>query len=365
MGIYTVKKDGKTTYTVLVTSRINGKQVNKKRRSITSIAAAKRVEIELQVELHRRKETPDLCTWEVWSNQCIQRMKLQFKKTTVAGYESNFSKWVNPTIGHMFLNEIKSSDIHSLIYSKIQGISLESRHDVLKRIKRILTMAVEEGLIPRNPASKISVKVPESTQHVLNRTEIDLLLSEAMKRSHPFFNHWALAILTGMRNGELIALSWSDIDFENKVIAVTKSWSRVDGLGPTKSSKNRYIPISNELESFLKQLRSSSHLNNGKVLEQLDHWLSGEQAAILKDFCRSISITPVKFHDLRATFITQMLLKGVPLAKVMKIVGHATIKTTMQYLRLIAQDTQGATEELGIILPKPSNNGNLIPLFAN
>ncbi len=75
-----------------------------------------------------------------------------------------------------------------------------------------------------------------------------------------------------------------------------------------------------------------------------------------------IQITPVKFHDLRATFIKQMLLKGVPLAKVMKIVGHSTIKTTMRYLRLIAEDTQGASEELGIILPKTQENGNLVSL---
>ena len=60
-----------------------------------------------------------------------------------------------------------------------------------------------------------------------------------------------------------------------------------------------------------------------------------------------------------------MLLRGVPLAKVMKIVGHSTIKTTMRYLRLIAEDTQGATEELGITLPKTQEKGNLVSLFQS
>ena len=71
----------------------------------------------------------------------------------------------------------------------------------------------------------------------------------------------------------------------------------------------------------------------------------------------------IKFHDLRATFITQMLIRGVAIAKVMKIVGHANIKTTMRYLRLVAQDTQGATESLGITLPKDFNNDNVVNLF--
>lgn len=363
MPIYTEAKDGKTTYTVVATLSINGKQANKKRRNVTSIAAAKRIEAELRLELYRLKEKPFMCSWNEWSAKCIKRMRLQFKRTTVDGYESNFNKWVNPVLGELQLDEIKSSDVHSLIYSKIQGISEETRHDVLKRIKRVFTMAIEEGILSRNPATGLSVKVPESIKLVLNRTEINTLLFEAKKARHPYYNHWALAILTGMRTGELIALNWSDIDFENRVIAVTKSWNRKDGLGPTKSSKNRYVPISTELERFLKQLRSTSHQNDGKVLEQHESWLNGEQASVLKDFCRAIGITAVRFHDLRATFITQMLLKGVPLAKVMKIVGHATIKTTMAYLRLIAQDTQGATEELGISLPQDSESGNLIALF--
>ncbi len=139
--------------------------------------------------------------------------------------------------------------------------------------------------------------------------------------------------------------------------------ARIDGLWPTKSTKNRYVPISNELERFLKELRSQSNLNENKVLEQHEDWLYGDAAKALKDFCREVGITAVKFHDLRATFITQMLLRGVPLAKVMKIVGHSTIKTTIRYLRLIAEDTQGATEELGIVLPKTEEKGNLVSLF--
>ncbi len=363
MPIYHELKNGKTTYTVVATAKMNGKQVNRKRRNISSLAQAKRIEIDLRLDLRQLKEAPNRHTWNDWSNTCIQRMKLEFKNSTIMGYQGSLTKWINPCLGNLFLDQITGAMIHDLIYAQIQGLGMEGRRGVLKQLKRILTMAVEAGHIPKNPANGISVKVPEANQLVLNRTEIDTLLYQAKKLQHPFYNHWAMALLTGMRNGELHALNWTDVDLENKVISVTKSWSLKDGIGPTKSTKNRYIPVSNELEMFLRNLKSKGLTSDGKVLEQLDHWVSGEQAKILKEFCREIGITPIKFHDLRATFITQMLVRGVSLAKVMKIVGHATIKTTMRYLRLVAQDTQGATESLGITLPREFDTGNVVNLF--
>lgn len=365
MPIYKDSKNGKTVYTVLATQRINGKQVNRKRRNITSLAQAKRVEIDLKLELRQLKDQPNRYTLKEWSEICINKMRIQFKNSTIMGYEGNLTKWINPYLGDFYIDEISGFMIHDLIYDKITGIGMDARRGILKRIKRLFTMAMDEGLISRNPASGITVKVPEAQQLVFNRTEIDTLLLEAHNCSHPFYNHWVLAILTGMRNGELFALTWNDIDFENKVISVTKAWTIKDGLGPTKSTRNRYIPISGELESFLKGLKSKSVGPNKNVLEQHKEWVQGNQAKVLKDFCRKIGITPIKFHDLRATFITQLLIRGVSLAKVMKIVGHSTIKTTMRYLRLVAQDTQGATDALGINIPKTNNIDNVVNLFQN
>lgn len=99
--------------------------------------------------------------------------------------------------------------------------------------------------------------------------------------------------------------------------------------------------------------------------EHHEKWIQGSQAKELKEFYREIGITQIRFHDLRATFITQLLLRGVPLAKVMTIIGHSTIKTTMKYLRLVAQDTKGATEALGVTASKVNNINNVVNLFKN
>jgi site-specific recombinase XerD len=105
------------------------------------------------------------------------------------------------------------------------------------------------------------------------------------------------------------------------------------------------------LEKLLKELKLKSSPGYEFVLRHVREWTMGDQAEVLREFCSILGITPVKFHDLRATFITQLLLKGVPLVQVMSIVGHSQIKTTNVYLRMAGTDLSGATDSLGFTLP--------------
>ena len=88
------------------------------------------------------------------------------------------------------------------------------------------------------------------------------------------------------------------------------------------------------------------------VLPRLWRWGQGGQATVLRDFCEIIGITSVRFHDLRASFITNMLAQGVPLVKVMAIVGHSRMTTTDGYLRLAGVGLEGTTNQLGYSTPK-------------
>jgi integrase len=89
-------------------------------------------------------------------------------------------------------------------------------------------------------------------------------------------------------------------------------------------------------------------------------WTNGMQADVLRDFCKVLGITPVRFHDLRATFITNLLAQGVQLAKVMMIVGHRKLGTTDKYLRKAGVPVQGATEALGYKTPEIQTGGNVV-----
>jgi integrase len=157
--------------------------------------------------------------------------------------------------------------------------------------------------------------------------------------------------MSGMRSGELYALKWTDLDFEARTILVSKQWTSKSGFTSTKTRRSRIVPISDDLLHFLREWK----LKSGReefVLPHCKEWENGEQTQVLREFCEAIGITSVKFHDLRATFITNLLSRGESLARVMAIVGHTQIKTTNVYLRKAGIDVQGATQKLGYNLPK-------------
>ncbi len=127
-------------------------------------------------------------------------------------------------------------------------------------IQRIFEIAVEDGILPRNPASGIKITIPDPKQMVLNAKEVNELLYNARETHHRFYPVWVFALMTGMRSGEMMALRWSDVDFETGLISVTKQWTSKDGLHETKANRNRVVPINPELEAFLKELKiAGSH----------------------------------------------------------------------------------------------------------
>lgn len=174
-----------------------------------------------------------------------------------------------------------------------------------------------------------------------------------------------MAVKTGKRSGELYALTWGDVDFERELISLNKQWTKKDGLKETKNHENRLFPISQDLKQFLLELRKNYSAND-PVLPRLIEWTHGEHAKVIKEFCKAIKLTEIKFHDLRATFITNMLSQGVPLVKVMSIVGHKKMETTDLYLRLAGVDIKGATEALSYTVPQPKNEENIVRIdFRN
>lgn len=349
--------DGKATYEVMVKVRDQtGRQKTKKRKNIPSLVEAKRTEYQFKVELEGFRSK---ILWSKWVGKCLERCRLEYKHSTFLNYRTTLDKWANPHWNNRFIDEITTSDVHNLIFNTVEGVSFWHHKNVLKYVRRIFVIAVEDGVLQRNPSLKIKVKVPQAVQKVLNPKEIENLLSQVKVTNHNFSEIWTLALLTGMRNGELYALIWTDVDLESRMIQITKAWTSKDGFGPTKSAKNRVVSISLECLAFLKKLKLTRG-GDEFVLPHFTSWTKGNQAKILKDFCEGIGITPVKFHDLRATFITQLLRNGVALAKVMAIVGHSELKSTQGYLRLCGQDVVGATDELGISLPSDVEQGKIL-----
>lgn len=345
--------DGKKLYEVYVNGfNSRGTRVQRKRMGIESLRKAEQVEFELKRELAKLKEEEVPYRWHEWFDECMRQMKIEMKPSTLYNYQTQIRKWVHPHWSEIEIAKISRMDVYELIFEKCAEIvSPNNRKTILKMVKRLFQMALEEGKIDRNPCVGVQVKAPEVEQKVLTSSEVGIFLAEAKITNHRFYTIWAMALMTGMRSGELFALRWTDLDLDSRTISITRQWTSKNGYGPTKSQRSRVVPISDDLAHFLKELK----LERGKeesVLPRHMEWENGEQARITREFCTSIGITPIKFHDLRATFITNLLARGESLARVMSMVGHSQLKTTNGYLRKAGVEVQGGTDKLGYALPK-------------
>ena len=174
---------------------------------------------------------------------------------------------------------------------------------------------------------------------------------------------WAGALQTGARSGELYALEWTDVDWDNRRLTVAKSWNgRLKQYKSTKSGYWREVPINTELERILKLLRAGAG-DRKWVYPRMVDWQRGESARILRAFCQGIGIPSVRFHALRACFATQLLRDSVAPAVVMKVCGWNDLKTMQRYIRLAGIEIEGATDSLKI-LPPDQLMGRVVELFG-
>ncbi len=365
MAIKKYLKNGKTLYEVYVNGcDARGDRHQKRKMGIETLRKAETVEFELKRILAQIREERVPYRWHEWFDVCMKTMKLELMPSTIASYEAQIRKWIHPHWSMVEIKTITKADVYDLIFHKCQGFQTQyTRRNVLKMVKRILQVAVEEGLLDRNPCTGINVRVSEVVQKVLTSTEVERFLNQAKDSYHRFYPVWVAALLTGMRSGELYALKWTDLDLDSRTISVSKAWSSKNGISPTKTRRARAVPISDDLLIFLKERKLQEASKNEFVLPRLAEWDHGEQARVTREFCEGIGITSVKFHDLRATFITNLLARGESLARVMSIVGHSELKTTNGYLRKAGVDVQGGTDKLGYKIPT-NNNARILSLVG-
>jgi integrase len=233
------------------------------------------------------------------------------------------------------------------------GYSKSHRKTVKVIVNRIFTYGIDFRIISgidRSPAFGISLgREEEKMPEILNLDQIRLLMTEGQRLNDPWYTVWFLALTTGCRNGELYALLWSDVDFVNREIAITKSFNaRKKIIKSTKGGYWRTVPISDELYKFLKELKATAG-DRAEVLKKPPRWSHGEQANYLREFCKSTNLPSVRFHTLRACFATQLIRTGVPPIQIMKICGWKDLKTMQRYIRLAGIEIKGATNSLRVL----------------
>lgn len=355
-------------YLCMKSKKVPGLRIQSRRRFATPITKAEQTRI---MERIRQDVTLDLiqaetrgeCWFEIcelWRKEFLTNRKNEISQETIADNFNALKTW-----GEEFwkkpATEIKSSDIRAMIKKMMEA---GKTNGFIRRVKyafnSIYSWGMEENLIKgidRSPSFGITVNRKGSIKRkeVLNRDEVMKLLQAAQNLAHPWYPIWFLALSTGMRNGELHALRFSDLDFSandgNGNIVVKRSYNtRRKEDKTTKTGDWRNVPMNSSLKEFLLSLKNTS---NGRehVLPRFKDWDRGDQSKILRSFCSSIGVTSIHFHALRATFATQMLQNNVAPATVMKIGGWKDIETMGIYLRVSGIEEKGATECLSVLRP--------------
>jgi integrase len=160
-------------------------------------------------------------------------------------------------------------------------------------------------------------------------------------RALPFVDHLKpivlLALNTGLRRGELFNLKWQDVDLERATLTVQGSGA--------KSGKTRHLPLNAEaLDTFKgwQATRSGAGLvfpgDEGERLDNIDHgW---------QRLCKDAQLVAFRFHDLRHTFASKLVMAGVDLNTVRELLGHSDIKMTLRYAHLAPEHKAAAVARL-------------------
>lgn len=266
------------------------------------------------------------------------------KQTTLANYRSILRAQLLPSFGDVAVHRITAEQVEALAERMLrEGKAARTRVGALKLLSQVISFAQRKGWCHDNPCQAVGKpKVRQDTDiRFLDRRELKALL-EAVDVSEQPFGHsdraiFLTAAMTGMRQGELLALRWRDVDFEAKRIRVRRNYVRGHWSTPKSRSGERAVPLATRVAGELKRHRDRSRFSADAELV-FPHPQTGnplDHASLVRRFKRALEaggVRRVRFHDLRHTFGTRMAASPeVPMRKIQEWMGHRDYRTTLIY----------------------------------
>jgi integrase len=288
----------------------------------------------------------------------------KIRASTEAAYRSLIKAHIKPAIGNELLANV-TKDLVERFYKKMEADGLS---DYLRRhVHAVLRRALKDAkrILPHNPCNEVEAPhITRSEIQPLTADQVGLLLEAA--KGNRLECLFALAIETGMREGELLGLRQRDIDWDNRTIRVCKSLQEVGGtltLGePKTKSSRRAIKISQNAIDALNahRRRMMAEGNGGSELVFCAPNGSPIRRSTLRRGCfkpllKKAGLPDIRFHDLRHTSATLALTAGVHSKIVQTRLGHTNIAMTLgTYSHLVdGMDDEAADAIAAVMTRKP------------
>ena len=225
------------------------------------------------------------------------------------------------------------------------GLADKSCNDVLGLLRKIYADGIRWGFVHDNPAARVrKLPIRQQDYGYWCPDEVTKFLDHFTAWPVKPDMYWAcvLALYTGLRRGEVVALKWRSVDFDTGIITVKESYCRTlrAEQAHTKSGKIRYVPIPQKLASSLEMLREISPAQ----AHVLPHLTVDTMHRHLAKMAESAGVPVIRFHDLRHTFASNFIRGGGSLYDLQKILGHSTIQVTERYAHLDPRSLRGKSD---------------------
>ena len=320
-------------------------------------------------------------TVEEWYTYWMGNLICDLALNTRRNYEERYRINIRPVIGAMRICDVKPMHCKAVLNRmelKYAGSTIRQAYIAMGTMFKAAKM---NDLITKHPMDGVRytkpVRAPDDI-HFLTRDE-QIRFLEVAKRSHNY-NQYALILETGLRTGEMIGLTWDAIDFRNRTLTVNKTleyrhkqhfWR----AGPPKTQQSyRTIPLTDRAYEILKEIKDKRPWQKespllSQTLEYIDrrtgaisrlvmrdlvfiNWRTGEPAknssydTHLYKLCDEAGIEKFCMHALRHTYATRAIECGVQPKVLQKLLGHASIKTTMdRYVHVTSESLDQAVRQ--------------------
>ncbi|EOH97728.1 tyrosine-type recombinase/integrase [Enterococcus pallens] len=276
-----------------------------------------------------------------WGYRWLQEVKPGVKPSTYANYEHKLVHYVLSVIGPYNLNELDEAVAEELLTTLVEQDLKPSTIQVIFRItKQCINHAIRKKLIKENPFGLIKLpKVEKNRNQALTKQEQKRLETVALKEEKGQGLPTLLALHAGLRIGEISALTWQDIDFNNNLIHVHSTFQRIFGVyngrktellysSSKTATSTRSIPMSQAVKNQLLQHKEQA---DGPYVFCRKHrpW---EPRLLTYHFHRirkKAGLTHVHFHQLRHTFATRCLESQGDIMSVSALLGHSSTQMTL------------------------------------
>lgn len=298
------------------------------------------------------------------------------KGNTLYNYKTLYYKHISKRLGKRKIKDIERREILELQTELKETQTITATNRALLILNIVLNSAIADDVIIKNPMQGMkpikntTLKATETIHKALTEQEQKNLLEQLRKDNAFYYECICLMLATGMRAGEVIALSWRDIDYKQNVIHITKTLSKDENghkifATPKTATSMRDIPMNETIKSILQQAKKKYFMlcgANGTPIDEriftTPYGTIPNSQSINFDLDRATKhlneqgIKQARFtcHGLRDTFATRYIEQGGNPQTLKSILGHASLSMTMDlYAQVLPNTKQEEMNRLNII----------------